>query len=107
LVVLSSGCGAPLAVSCDYRSNPGARPICNEWSGVPAAQHDGLKSICSSPSVWAESGCPRAGVLGGCEQTAQGVTATMWFYADAAHGIATAPDVMAQCSTNMQTFVAP
>lgn len=95
------------ALSCDYRANLGAAKICQEWTGVASAQHDSLKSICQLPQVWAESGCPRTGALGGCSQISAGITATIWFYADAASGLATTSDVMSRCATNNQTFVSP
>jgi len=75
--------------------------------GVPAAQHDALESICTSPSVWSESGCPKTGALGGCQQVAAGISATMWFYSDATNGISSTAEVMAQCATAQQSFVSP
>jgi hypothetical protein len=110
LTVLSIGCGgsaASDAVSCDYRGSSSAEKVCEEWANVPATEHDSLAATCRSPQVWAESGCPRSGALGGCAQSANGITTTIWFYADPTNGIGSAADVSARCKQNSQMFISP
>jgi hypothetical protein len=98
--------GSSAGGSCDYRTNQMAAKICQEWSGVPPAQRDSLKSTCQAPQTWSDATCPRTAALGGCTQVASGITATMWFYPDSANGLNSAGDVMTKCSSGQQ-FVSP
>jgi hypothetical protein len=61
--------------SCDTRSVNGA---CEDYTGA-ADVVAAYKAACTQ-GTWKDTGCDRTGSVGGCEETAMGLTITNWFY---------------------------
>ena len=91
--LLWSGCGiitvAPKVASCDFRpTEPTGTLRCQEISDNDPTRQDttvlAFKAGCSvGGSVYAESQCPRAGIVAGCvagNSDQAGVLSVDWFY---------------------------
>jgi len=108
LLIWASACGGgSQAISCDYRPDSASQNVCVEWTQYTATYHDDLVAGCLSPAVWTERACARVGALGGCKTTTESSIAVKWFFVDPARQIATAADVMKECTSTGSTFVEP
>lgn len=88
------------ASSCDLRTSA---MYCQEYVSFAASTLAPYKSACTG--TWSDSGCTRAGAVGGCKTTSSIGDVVNWFYAGGPYADAAA--VMAACSQSSSTFVAP
>jgi hypothetical protein len=92
-----------------------ALQICEEATGLSAAQLDQLRQTCTpsggGPSdagvdvraQFSNGPCPRAGALGGCRVVQGTITETIWYYA----GVGAASDIQTLCAAAGAAYVAP
>jgi len=104
LVGLICGCGALDKTSgCDFRPKENR---CQERTVALTSQSVWEATCKAIPnSTYLADGCPRAGALGGCDQSEPANPITDWYYPDAAKGFTTAAQVMTECAG--KAFVAP
>lgn len=58
------------------------------------------------PSItYADGPCSHTNALGGCRMSANGVTATVWYYRP--EGAGSSPDIQALCKSAGATYVSP
>jgi hypothetical protein len=119
----SSDQGVPGTASCTISQMVSlggtmlSQRICEEASGLSAAQEQQLKQQCMVPGgglgadagitqqeTFAAGPCPRDGALGGCRVVQGGMTSIAWYYQ---MGSFTSADIQQLCTNAGATFVAP
>jgi len=96
--------GLRMTRSCDLRE---VDDHCQEY-GVFGPDMVALQGTCAAvDGVWGDGPCPRADVLGGCEDIdpSNPWDVTKWYYAGLDEDLTSAEDVEAECDEGTERFV--
>jgi hypothetical protein len=91
--------------------------LCEEYSGLTPQAVQSLRQSCMLSGGLPDAGvnvgaqfedgpCSHVNALGGCRVIQGGMTATIWYYADAS-GLSTSADIQMLCAAAGATFIPP